>query len=94
MRTTAPLSRRRIKSLCSEITVWRILTRSGEAERMNPTMAQYQLYKDGAGEWRWRYISSNGNNIAVSSEGYVNKADAQHSIDLVKNSKNDPVVEK
>jgi len=31
-----------------------------------------EVYKDMAGEWRWRRIAGNGLNIANSSEGYKN----------------------
>jgi len=56
------------------------------------SVAYYDLYQDTQRYWRWKYIASNGRTIAVSSESYVNKADAQHGINLMKNSKNDPVV--
>lgn len=48
-------------------------------------MARFELYKDHAGEYRWRFLASNGKIIATSSEGYNAKADCQHGIDLVKN---------
>lgn len=57
------------------------------------TGSRYELYKDNAGQWRWRYVAKNGKTIAISSEGYVNKSDCSHSIELVKDSKSDPVVE-
>lgn len=44
----------------------------------------YQLYKDIDGEWRWRFVASNGAIIGVSSEGYVNKGDCKTSINLIK----------
>ena len=34
------------------------------------------VYRDDAGEWRWRVKASNGNIIATSSESYKNEADA------------------
>lgn len=33
------------------------------------------VFKDSDGEWRWNAISSNGNIIADSSEGYHNRQD-------------------
>lgn len=51
----------------------------------------YRVYKDNRSEWRWRYISSNGNIIAVSSEGYSSKANCLNSISIMKKSYNDPV---
>ncbi len=47
-------------------------------------MARFELYKDNAGEYRWRFVSTNGRIIATSSEGYKAKADCQNGIDLIK----------
>jgi uncharacterized protein YegP (UPF0339 family) len=47
-------------------------------------MAKFQIYKDKAREWRWRFRADNGEIIADSSEGYVNKSDCRTGIDLVK----------
>lgn len=44
----------------------------------------FELYKDRAGEWRWRLKASNGKIVADSGEGYHNKSDAEHGINLVK----------
>ena len=55
--------------------------------------SRYELKKDKRSEWRWAYKAANGETIAVSSEGYKNKSDCVHGIDLVKNSQNDPVDE-
>jgi uncharacterized protein YegP (UPF0339 family) len=51
----------------------------------------YWLYKDVKGEWRWTYHGKNGEEIAVSSEGYTRRAGAQHGIDLMQASANSPV---
>ncbi len=47
--------------------------------------------KDSKGEWRWVYYARNGEEIAVSSEGYKNRSDCEHAIGLVKNSKDHPI---
>jgi uncharacterized protein YegP (UPF0339 family) len=39
-------------------------------------MDEVQLYKDDAGEWRWRRKSENGRIVATSGEGYQNYNDA------------------
>ena len=44
----------------------------------------FNLYKDEAGEWRWRLIASNGKIVADSAEGYTAKAKAQAGIESVK----------
>ncbi len=35
----------------------------------------WEIYKDNAGEWRWRRTASNGENVGRSGEGYNNKSD-------------------
>ncbi len=44
---------------------------------------KFEIYKDKAGEWRWRLRSRNHEIIAVSSESYKRKETALASIDLV-----------
>lgn len=46
----------------------------------------FVLYKDRANQWRWTLYAANHKKIADSAEGYSNKADAQHGIDLVKST--------
>lgn len=54
--------------------------------------SQYTVYQDGAGQWRWRLMATNGEIIAKSSEGYVNKAGADNSVNLaVSTNANTPV---
>lgn len=53
----------------------------------------YELYKDKAGEHRWRLKHQNGNILATSSEGYSSKAAALKCIENVKASADSPVVE-
>lgn len=52
---------------------------------------EYQIYKDAAGQYRWRLVAANGRKIAESGEGYHNKADCLAAINLVKGSANAPV---
>lgn len=51
----------------------------------------FLIYKDQAGEYRWRLQASNAKVIADSGEGYKNKADCEHGIKLVQASNNYPV---
>ena len=53
----------------------------------------FHVYKDNAGEWRWHLKSANGQIIADSGEGYVNKQDCLNGINLVKESNSSPVDE-
>ncbi|PYR95473.1 MAG: hypothetical protein DMF84_00835 [Acidobacteria bacterium] len=52
---------------------------------------EYQVYKDAAGQYRWRLVAANGRRIADSGEGYNNKSDCLAAINLVKGSANAPV---
>ena len=45
----------------------------------------FQIYKDGAGEWRWRAKAVNHVTIGDSGEGYVNKADCLQGLNIIKN---------
>lgn len=55
--------------------------------------ARYEIYQDTKDEWRWRYMAKNGEQISKASEGYSSKQNCKHSIDLMKGSGNDPVVD-
>ncbi len=57
-------------------------------------MGKYVIYKDHVGQYRWRYVSSNGNTIADSGEGYVNKSDCERGIAIMKQSANSLVEDK
>ncbi|MFG1478886.1 YegP family protein [Xanthobacter sp. V4C-4] len=50
-------------------------------------MAKFEIFKDKAGEFRFRYRASNGE-IMFSSEGYKAKASALDAIESIK--KNTP----
>ncbi len=45
--------------------------------------AEFELYKDKAGEYRW-CLQAENNEIACSAEGYKNKGDCLHGIELVR----------
>ncbi len=53
----------------------------------------FYIYIDTAGEWRWFLTTSNGRKIANGGEGYKNKADCIHAIDLVAASDGSPIKE-
>lgn len=56
-------------------------------------MAQFEPFKDRAGEYRWHFRADNGRIIADSAEGYINKSDCEHGIELVKLQAPDAEVE-
>lgn len=55
---------------------------------------KYEVYKDNVGQYRWRYVASNGRIIADSGESYTDKSNCQHGINIMKASANTPVVDK
>ncbi len=55
-----------------------------EIYQQSPGLIGANLGILGSKDWRWRLVSSNGEPIANGGEGYRNKADCLHGIDLVK----------
>lgn len=45
--------------------------------------ANYVVYQDASGEWRWQLRAGNNRIIADSGEGYHNKQDCLHAVALV-----------
>jgi uncharacterized protein len=45
---------------------------------------KFEIYKDAKGEFRWRITAGNNRIIADSGEGYKNKEDCRHGIELIK----------
>jgi len=54
--------------------------------------ATFELYRDRAGQWRWRLRHDNGNIVADSGEGYANRADARNGIESVRRNAPDAEV--
>ena len=50
---------------------------------------KFEVYKDKAGEFRWRLKAANGETLATGGQGYKEKADAKHGIELVQKSGTD-----
>jgi uncharacterized protein len=44
---------------------------------------RFYVYRDDKSEYRWRLIARNDQQIAVSAEGYVNRADCVYALKLV-----------
>lgn len=58
-----------------------------------PSTATFEVFRDNAGEWRWRLVAGNGNIIADSGEGYQSKQGVQRGINSVKRSATDADVQ-
>ena len=53
----------------------------------------FYIYTDKQGYWRWYLSAANNKKVADSGEGYNNKNDCLHGIELVKSAWNAPVYE-
>lgn len=42
-----------------------------------------QIYRDSQTHWRWRFIAGNGKVLADSGQGYNDKRDCIHGLELV-----------
>ncbi|ODA36633.1 YegP family protein [Planctopirus hydrillae] len=47
-------------------------------------MQYFYISKDASSQWRWKFVSTNGKTIAVSSESYHNLEDCENSIVVIK----------
>jgi len=54
-------------------------------------MLHFKVFQDVGAQWRWRLVAANGRNVAVSGEGYWNKNDCLHGINLVAGSNGAPI---
>jgi uncharacterized protein YegP (UPF0339 family) len=48
------------------------------------TKLKFETYEDNRGQSRWRLLATNGQNIASSGQGYKDKRDCEHAIDVIK----------
>lgn len=49
-------------------------------------MAQFEVYRDSADDYRWRLRADNGNIIADSGQGYSRRTDCEKGIESVKSN--------
>jgi uncharacterized protein YegP (UPF0339 family) len=56
---------------------------AGSVRAQDDGKLKFELYKDKAGEFRWRLKAGNGQIMATGGQGYKEKADARHGIELV-----------
>lgn len=54
--------------------------------------AKFEIYKDKAGEFRFKLVASNGQTIAVS-EGYTTKDNTMNGIESVRKNAAEAVIE-
>ncbi len=61
----------------------RYLAQRSAAHHAKELEVHFEIYKDKAGEFRFRITAKNGN-VLASSEGYKQKASAVNAIDRIK----------
>jgi len=66
---------------------------AGPASYLQFDPVSFEVYRDDAGEWRWRLVHKNGNIIAAASEGYTRRRDARRSVDTVQDTLDDDAFE-
>jgi uncharacterized protein YegP (UPF0339 family) len=64
---------------------------SGDYLKIDP--AGFEVYRDKAGQWRWRLVHENGNILADSGEGYASRQKARQGLDSVRNNSADADIE-
>ncbi|MCU4924595.1 DUF1508 domain-containing protein [Halobacteria archaeon AArc-dxtr1] len=60
-------------------------------EKAPAPAARFEVFRDRAGEWRWRLVHRNGNIIATSGEGYTRERGARNGLRSV--MRNAPLAE-
>ncbi len=51
--------------------------------------AGFEVYRDAAGEWRWRLVHQNGNILADGGQGYSRRNDANRAVDRLREGVDD-----
>ena len=51
----------------------------------------FHIYRDTVSQYRWRLKAANGKTLANSGEGYHNRQDCIHAINLVASSNGAPI---
>lgn len=65
----------------------------GPADQLLFDPTGFQVYRDKAGQWRWRLVHSNGNILADSGQGYTRRHDAKRAIDRIQEGVGDMDIE-
>ena len=47
---------------------------------------KFEIYQDSGGNWRWRLVASNGQNVGSSGESFASKANAIRAAENVRDS--------
>ena len=77
----------------AEHAIDRIRGYVGPADYLRPDPTAIELYRDMAGEWRWRLVHRNGNILAGSGDGYASRSGARRAIDRLRDGIGDMEIE-
>lgn len=61
-------------------------TRAAEGFKASAKTYGYEVYKDSAGNYRWRAKATNGQTVASSGESFVSESNAQRAADNVRDN--------
>jgi len=61
---------------------------------VSPTKLTYWIYKDRSGSYRWQLVHDNGNIISDGGQGYTNRSDCIHGINLNAGSSGSPIYDR
>ena len=51
---------------------------------MAASTGKFEVYQDAKGEFRWRMVATNGKIVADCGEGYTEKRNCLHGLEVVK----------
>ncbi len=51
---------------------------------MATATGKFEVYQDKAGQYRWRLIATNGKTVADCGEGYTERRNCLHGLEVVK----------
>ena len=64
------------------------------ADYLDIDSAAFEVYRDRAGQYRWRLLHENGNILADSGQGYTRRSDARKGLESVRKNVNEaPIVD-
>ncbi|WP_144926083.1 HVO_2922 family protein [Halorubrum salsamenti] len=64
----------------------RVREHAAAADYLQVDPTAFEMFRDAAGEWRWRLIHENGNVLADSGEGYSSRSKARQGLDSVRSN--------
>jgi uncharacterized protein YegP (UPF0339 family) len=59
---------------------------AGPADFLQFDPASFEIFRDAAGQWRWRLVHENGRILADSGEGYSRRRDARRAVDRIRDN--------